>query len=355
MINPTPHIELNNLSVGYRLAGHNRVVIPDIKLKALKGSLIALVGANGSGKSTLLKTLVGLQNPISGEIKIGGKALKEYARNELAQKLSFVGTHYDMHAMMRVHQVVSYGRYPYTNILGNLQENDKHIIRKAMHDTGIFHLRDAFISEISDGEKQRVLIARSLAQDTDIILLDEPTAFLDVKNKFEILHLLGRLAHEKSKVIIFSSHDLQIVLGTADLLWFIDKKQIIQGMPEELVLRNRINDLFRHSEVYFDAESNEFKINRKKYFTVCLKGEGVVFNWTAKAFDRMHIGIDTNNGRAVVKIIEQNSNIQWHATVNDSENTFESLQQLIQWLYKQCRKKLPAGNKNSTKPDNKQP
>lgn len=348
MINTTPHIELNNLSVGYRLARHNRIVIPNIKLKALRGSLIALVGSNGSGKSTLLKTLVGLQNPISGEIKIAGKAIKEYTRNELAKKLSFVGTHYDMHAMMRVHQVISYGRYPYTNIMGNLQENDKHIIRKAMHDTGIFHLRDAFISEISDGEKQRVLIARSLAQDTDIILLDEPTAYLDVKNKFEILHLLGRLAHEKSKVIIFSSHDLQIVLGIADLMWFIDKKRIIQGMPEELVLRNKINDLFRHSEVYFDAETNEFKINRKKLFTVNLKGDGIVFNWTAKAFDRMHIGIDSENRHAKVEIAEKDANIKWHATVNESENIFESLQELIRWLYTHCKNKYPLNNQDHT-------
>lgn len=333
MENQKPHIELKNLSVGYRLGRHNRIVLPNICLQANKGSLIALVGANGSGKSTLLKTLVGLQKPIKGEIKIGNKQLSDYSRTELARKLSFVGTHYDMHAMMRVHQVVSYGRYPYTNIVGNLQTNDKHIVKKAMHDTGTFHLRDAFISEISDGEKQRVLIARSLAQDTDIILLDEPTAFLDVKNKFEILHLLGKLAHEKSKIIIFSSHDLQIVLGTVDLLWFIDKKEIVQGMPEELVLKDRINDLFRHSEVYFDAEANEFKINRKKLININLIGEGVVYKWTYKALDRMHIGIDNTIANATVEIIEEHGEIHWRTIINEQEKTFESLQPLIQWLY----------------------
>jgi iron complex transport system ATP-binding protein len=333
MVNTESHIDLKNLSVGYRLRGHNRVVIPNINLRAAKGTLIALVGSNGSGKSTLLRTLVGLQPALSGEITIGNKPLGNFNRPELAQTLSFVGTHYDMHAMMRVHQVVSYGRYPYTNMVGTMKDYDRHIIRKAMHDTGIFHLRDAFISEISDGEKQRVLIARSLAQDTDIILLDEPTAYLDVKNKFEVLHLLGRLAHEKQKIIIFSSHDLQIVLGTADLLWFIDRKCIIQGMPEELVLRNKINELFRHSEVYFDAEENEFKINRKHHFDISLEGNGIFYKWTQKALNRMHIGINNQDAIGSIKIVEKQKDVNWKATIKNQSKTFESLQEMIAWIY----------------------
>ncbi|MFO7862580.1 MAG: ABC transporter ATP-binding protein [Salinivirgaceae bacterium] len=335
MVSTQSHIALKNLSVGYRLRGHSRVVIPNIDLRAAKGTLIALVGANGSGKSTLLRTLVGLQPTLGGEITIGNKPLENFNRPELAKTLSFVGTHYDMHAMMRVHQVVSYGRYPYTNMMGRMKEHDRHIIRKAMHDTGIFHLRDAFISEISDGEKQRVLIARSLAQDTEIILLDEPTAYLDVKNKFEILHLLGRLAHEKQKIIIFSSHDLQIVLGTVDLLWFIDKKSIIQGMPEELVLRNKINDLFRHSEVYFDAEENEFKINRKHYFNMRLEGTGAFYKWTQKALNRMHIGISNQHAIGNIQILEKQNDVNWKATINNQSKTFESLQEMIAWIYLQ--------------------
>jgi iron complex transport system ATP-binding protein len=333
MVNNDSHIKLSDLSVGYETGRQKRTVIPGINLQASRGNLIALVGANGSGKSTLLKTLAGLQPQIKGRILIDNKPLNHYNRHQLAEKLSFVGTHYDMHAMMRVHQVVSYGRYPYTNILGQLHYRDKLIITKAMHDTGIFHLRDAFISEISDGEKQRVLIARSLAQDTDIILLDEPTAFLDVKNKFEILHLLGRLAHEKQKIILFSSHDLQIVLGTADLLWFIDSKKIIQGLPEEMVLKNTINELFRHSEVYFDAENNEFRINRRHNFCVSLLGSGTLYKWTERALDRLHIKVDNKCSGPQIKIAQKDEEIVWTVEPNGDQHEFYALQDLIKYLY----------------------
>ena len=333
MVNSEIHIQLKHLSVGYRTGRTHRTIIPDLNLEAPRGSLIALVGANGSGKSTLLKTLAGLQPQLEGEIMIQGRKLEQYARPELARKLSFVGTHYDMHSMMRVHQVVSYGRYPYTNIVGRLHDSDKEHIRKAMHDTGIFHLRDAFVGEISDGEKQRVLIARSLAQDTDIILLDEPTAFLDVRNKFEVLHLLGRLAHEKQKIILFSSHDLQIVLGTADLLWFIDHKAIIQGLPEELVLKDTINELFRHSEVFFDADENEFRILRKHDFAVNLKGEGALYKWTQRALDRLHILVDSQKDIPEVTIEEHNGDINWIVAFKGETNRFQALEELIRFLY----------------------
>lgn len=333
MVGNDAHIKLNNLSVGYESGRNKRTVIPKINLQASRGSLIALVGANGSGKSTLLRTLAGLQPPIEGSISIDNKQLNSYTRHELAGKLSFVGTHYDMHAMMRVHQVVSYGRYPYTNILGQLQHNDKLIITKAMHDTGIFHLRDAFISEISDGEKQRVLIARSLAQDTDIIFLDEPTAFLDVKNKFEILHLLGKLAHDKRKTVLFSSHDLQIVLGTVDLLWFIDHKKILQGLPEEMVLKNTINELFRHSEVYFDAENNEFKIQRRHNFCVKLLGSGALYKWTERALDRLHIKVDNTCSGPQIMIENKIHEIIWTINPDSEKKEFQSLQELITYLY----------------------
>ncbi|PLX15278.1 MAG: hypothetical protein C0599_16970 [Salinivirgaceae bacterium] len=333
MVNNEGYIQLNDLSVGYETGRQQRTVIPKINLRASQGNLIALVGANGSGKSTLLRTLAGIQSPIKGSISIDNKPIESYSRHDLAEKLSFVGTHYDMHAMMRVHQVVSYGRYPYTNILGHLHPTDKMIIRKAMHDTGIFHLRDAFISEISDGEKQRVLIARSLAQDTNIILLDEPTAFLDVKNKFEILHLLGRLAHEKRKIILFSSHDLQIVLGTADLLWFIDHKKIIQGLPEEMVLKNTINELFRHSEVYFDAENNEFRIQRRHNFCVRLLGSGALYKWTERALDRLHIKVDNRCSGPAIHIEQKDQEIVWTVNPDNKGDEFFALQDLIQHLH----------------------
>ncbi len=333
MVNNESHIKLINLTVGYRTGRHKRTVIPHIQLEAPRGSLIALVGANGSGKSTLLKTLAGLQPPLNGTVEIAGRQLEHYARPDLARKLSFVGTHNDMHAMMRVHQVVSYGRYPYTNIVGRLHEKDKEQIRKAMHDTGIFHLRDAFVGEISDGEKQRVLIARSLAQDTDIILLDEPTAFLDVKNKFEVLHLLGRLAHEKQKIILFSSHDLQIVLGTADFLWFIDHKRIIQGLPEELVLKGTINELFRHSEVFFDANENEFRINRDYRFCINLKGDGAAYKWTQRALDRLNINVDADCTNPIVAIAEQGEEIFWEVESRAEKQRFFSLTDLMAFLF----------------------
>ncbi len=334
MVHNEAHIKLIDLTVGYRTGRHRRSVLPHIQLEAPRGSLIALVGANGSGKSTLLKTLAGLQPPLSGEIEIAGKLLESYARPELARRLSFVGTHHDMHAMMRVHQVVSYGRYPYTNIVGRLHEKDKEQIRKAMHDTGIFHLRDAFVGEISDGEKQRVLIARSLAQDTDIIMLDEPTAFLDVKNKFEVLHLLGRLAHEKQKIILFSSHDLQIVLGTADLLWFIDQKKIIQGLPEELVLKGTINELFRHSEVFFDADENEFRIERTHRFCIHLIGEGALYKWTQRALNRLNINVDERCSTPIVTITQNGEEIFWEVDYDGGNQRFSSLAELIGFLFK---------------------
>lgn len=223
-------VSIQNLSLGYG----KRTLLEGVNASFAEGEMIALLGRNGSGKSTLLKALCRLKKPIQGEIMLDGLNISSLSSDQIAQRVSFVATDKVRIANLTCEQLVSLGRVPYTNWIGRITDDDKRIVAKSLELVGMSHFASVPLNKISDGESQRVMIARALAQDTPIVLLDEPTAFLDLPNKYEICRLLRRLATEQGKTIIFSTHDLDIASKTCSRLALIDSPRLITGGADEL-------------------------------------------------------------------------------------------------------------------------
>lgn len=304
-------LETIELSIGYHSGKKNRtIVFGNINLGVSKGELVALIGPNGSGKSTLLRTISRLQAPLSGGINLCGNDLKYIKHNKFAEMLSFVSTEPIQISKTTVYQVVALGRFPYTNWLGQLSEEDKIITTRAIHQVGLESMADRFINDLSDGEKQRAMIARALAQDTSVIILDEPTAFLDLKNKYEIVHLLSDLALHNSKTIVFSTHDLNIAISIADKIWLMRNDIIIQGAPEDLIHQQAFNGLFGE-DMHFDWQTGIFKRTKKSIKNVQVLTEKLnLKKLTLKALDRIGYGVN-NFSEIKISPIEMNNSLIW--------------------------------------------
>jgi iron complex transport system ATP-binding protein len=256
----TPVIETINLSIGYKEGRKTADILNrNIDLQLFEGELTALLGPNGAGKSTLLKTLCGFRPSIKGVIKIENRLLSDYSQNELAQKISVVLTEKTNAGGITVKELVALGRQPYTGFWGSLSAKDRVIISESIEATGISHKTNSYISELSDGERQKAIIAKALAQQCPIIILDEPTAFLDVTSKIETISLLRKLALTQGKTILLSTHDLDIALQTSNKLWLMKiGHQLITGSPQELVSNGTISAFFSNETVRFDAETGKF-------------------------------------------------------------------------------------------------
>ena len=253
-------ITTENLSIGYSEKGGKKIIKKDINLNALHGELVALIGGNGVGKSTLLRTLAGFQPFLSGNVLVKGKDLSNYREKELASLLSFVSTEIIRVSNLSVFDLVALGRYPHTNWSGRLNEEDRQKVEEALEMVGLQGYENRMINYISDGERQKTMIARTLAQDTDIILLDEPTAFLDLSNKYEIVHILHRLAGERGKTILFSTHDLTTAIAECDRIWLMLEEEVKEGSPEDLILDGSFSSLFHKKNLYFDTEKGDYRI-----------------------------------------------------------------------------------------------
>jgi iron complex transport system ATP-binding protein len=245
--NPSPGlpegvVRLEELWIGYRRGRKEQLLSGPLKCSAAGGELVALMGRNGSGKSTLLRTMAGLQDALGGGISLQGKPMKSYSRKELARVLGFVSTEVIRVQGLRVRDLVAMGRYPHTGWFGHLSENDLVQIRRALELTSMEGMGDRDLDELSDGERQRAMIARTLAQDTPLMFLDEPTAFLDVTHRYELIALLGGLARNLGKTVIFSTHDLHFSLQSADKIWIIIGREILEGAPEDLVLSGKLEE-----------------------------------------------------------------------------------------------------------------
>ncbi|MDR1887120.1 MAG: ABC transporter ATP-binding protein, partial [Prevotellaceae bacterium] len=295
------NISLKNLRIGYGNAGKDRK-FPVISSVVSRSELIVLLGRNGVGKSTLLRTLAGLQSPVSGELNLMGRDITQYSTKEKAALISFVSTEKPAVANMSVFNLVSLGRYSYTNRFGSLSAGDEAIVCDAMKTTGISHLANSNINEISDGELQRVMIARTLAQNTPVIVLDEPTAFLDLPNKFEIMLLLRNLAWRQKKTIVLSTHDFDIALRLADILWIMTPEGIKQGAPEDFALGRGFEDIFAESEISFDYGTGiiDAGINPSREISLVCENPDTRF-WLTKALTRMEFKV-SENAETIVEV-----------------------------------------------------
>jgi iron complex transport system ATP-binding protein len=251
----------SNLCVGYSSKKENKTIASNINLTLKKGELIALIGANGIGKSTLLRTLIGIQPPLSGNIILNGKNITNYDSISFAQNLSIVLTEKLPPSNLTVFEIIALGRQPYTNWLGNLSDIDIFKINEAMKLTQISSLAEKKHYEISDGQLQNVLVARALAQDTPLIILDEPTTHLDLLHKVSLFKLLKKLAKETNKCILFSTHDIDMAIQISDEMIIMTDESVVQDQPCNFISKGNFNSLFKDDHIAFDSEKGKFIVH----------------------------------------------------------------------------------------------
>lgn len=251
----------SNLSIGYKTKNNNTVIAQNLNLNFNEGKLIALIGANGIGKSTLLKTLTGIQKPLAGKVTINGADIHKMNPALLALNLSVVLTEKLPPSNLTVFELVALGRQPYTNWIGKLSPTDIAKVNEAMELSQITHLANKKHYEISDGQLQKVLVARALAQDSPIIILDEPTTHLDLLHKVALFKLLKKLTQETNKCILFSTHDIDMAIQLSDEMILMTPEKISQDIPCNFIQDGSFNSLFQDENIVFDSQKGKFIIS----------------------------------------------------------------------------------------------
>ncbi len=277
----------HQLSIGYSKNGKTDVIQSGLDLQLRAGELVCLIGPNGSGKSTLLRTLTGLQKPLAGHVMIDGSEISKLKQREKALLISLVLTERVDIENATVYNLVSLGRHPHSNWWGSVSDNEDKIIREAIEMVHLDHKVHQNINELSDGERQRAMIAKALAQDTPIIMLDEPTAHLDLPNRVEIMLLLHKLAHKTDKAILLSTHELDLALQAADRIWLISNENGVEcGVPEDLVFNGSFNKAFESKSYFFNAANGNFSMNYPMSRKVWVSGDKTRMYWTLRALAR---------------------------------------------------------------------
>lgn len=327
----------NNLTIGYKTSRRaTRIVASDISVFLTAGELVCLLGANGAGKSTLLRTLAGMQPPISGKVQLQGKDIYKLAPQELAKRLSMVLTEKVDVGVLSAYALVAMGRYPYTDWWGRLTDKDEKIVEWAIAAVGATDLAKRHVGELSDGERQKIMIARALAQEPVLMLLDEPTAFLDLPRRVEIMQLLRRLVRETNQAILLSTHDLDLALRLADKIWLLASGGFLHiGAPEDLVLSGAFTEVFNSKGVKFDASTGEFHLHTPIRGKVSLLGEGMEAIWTKRALQRAGlVVVSDSNSQFCIAVISTNGRVFWQVMYNSTVSKHNSVHELIRFLNK---------------------
>ncbi|MDM3853609.1 MAG: ABC transporter ATP-binding protein [Aphanizomenon gracile PMC649.10] len=329
-------LKTHNLTIGYKTSQKTiRNVAANISTSLQTGELVCLLGPNGAGKSTLLRTLAGMQPPIAGEVKLLEDDIYKLPPQELAKRLSLVLTEKIDVGMLSAYALVSMGRYPYTDWWGKLSSEDENIINWAIKSVGAVNLAQRNVSELSDGERQKIMIARALAQSPMVMLLDEPTAFLDLPRRVEIMQLLRQLARDTNQAILLSTHDLDLALRLADKIWLLGNHGILHvGAPEDLILSGAFADTFRSEGVEFNIFSGEFNLNIPYKGEVKLIGEGVAAIWTIRALERVGFTVLQGGKSApiTVEVISSSQEVFWKVRKYKAVSTHYSLYEVIKFL-----------------------
>jgi iron complex transport system ATP-binding protein len=324
-------LSIKKLEIGYSSGKNKKILLPPLDAVAGKGELIAIIGRNGIGKSTLLRTIAGLQPGLGGSIFYNERNIIDYSRREIAHEVGYISTEIVKVTNMRVYDLVALGRFPHTNWIGKIEPEDDEIIMDAIEKTSMSSFRNKFVSELSDGERQKVMIARILAQDTGIMIMDEPTAFLDIGSKYEILHLLHELSRESHKTIIFSTHDLQMAVCQADKIWLILDENLVEGAPEDLIINGEFDHLFDTSQVKFNTENGTFTFRGEERGSFFIEGDGIIHHWTEEAVKRSGFGISDVKTFPYIKIYTE-KNLKWQF-IDDMESIdFTSIYDMILYL-----------------------
>ena len=281
-------ISAQDLCIGYRTGKKEKRVHEHLSFELHAGELTCLLGANGAGKSTLLRTLSASQPALEGDLLMMGKSMSDYSEKERSRTIGVVLTDKTFAGGLSVYELVALGRQPHTGFFGRLTKEDKRIVEEAMENVGIAHKAKSYTAELSDGERQKVMIAKALVQECPLILLDEPTAFLDVVSRIEIMHLLHRLAVEQNKAILLSTHDIEQALVLADKLWLLTKGKGLQcGVTEDIILNHHMDELFTHKDIRFDYDHGVYypTVNGQKKIFVEAQ-DNTLLHWTINALNR---------------------------------------------------------------------
>ncbi len=341
-----PLLTAVDLSVGY--AGRRRsprTVLTDVSVGLDAGQLVCLLGPNGSGKSTLLRTLAGMQPPLAGRVGLSGRPLDTLTPRELARRVGVVLPERVSPGMLSAAALVALGRYPHTDWTGRLRPRDNDAVRQAMHAVGIEELAHRAVGHLSDGERQKVMIARALAQEPAVLVLDEPTAFLDLPGRVGIMALLSRLAHAAGggdadtdgagRAVVLSTHDLDLALRSADLVWLLDGHgHLTCGAPEDLVLGGSFEAAFARQAVRYDAESGSFHVAVEPTGTVWLQGSGLAGRWTRRALERRGYRVEEARGAEDprVDVIDEDDERIWRLTNLGTSHSCNSIEELLKGL-----------------------
>ncbi|MFZ9188832.1 MAG: ABC transporter ATP-binding protein [Algoriphagus sp.] len=286
------------LQLGYSQEGVRKPLLENLNFQLVGGELTCLLGPNGVGKSTLIKAILGEISPWEGQLLLEQKTLSSYSIQDRAKHISVVLTDPIYPGNLTVGQLVALGRTPHTNWLGHLGDTDRAIVEKALADTRIGYLRDARLGELSDGQRQKAMIARALAQDGSVIVLDEPTAHLDLVNRLEIMSLLREISRSQGKAILVVTHDLDIALETADRFWILNCGiPLLSGKPEDLVLSGQIQALFHSDRYQFNVARGRVEWSQSMP-DFLIEGPGEQVYWVRKAL--VKAGITSLNQTLVI-------------------------------------------------------
>lgn len=322
----SPLLMTEHFTVRYPNKSGTGVLFTDLNLALHSGELVCFMGPNGVGKSTLIRTLAGLQKPLHGTFHYGNKGSEN-----LSEKVAVVLTDRINQANLTVRELISYGRYAHLNWRLHLTPTDDGAINQAIEQLQLQHISSRKIFELSDGQVQMAMIARALAQDTPVILLDEPTAHLDLNNRVEIMNLLRTIASKTSKAILIATHELDLALQTADLIWLANAAQnVITGIPEDLVLNNTFDEIFRFKG--YDLKSGKVKLHVHQIVKVSLTGEGHGYLWTKNALERNGYLVVPQNGAIHITLHTDHQKLTWDISHPDTSFSTTTIAALLNGL-----------------------
>jgi iron complex transport system ATP-binding protein len=298
-------VTLEALSIGYRLGRRgSRTIASDLNVSLPAGEFTVLLGPNGAGKSTLIRTLSGLQAPLAGRVRLDGDVVHELGSRARAKRLAVVLTQQVKPWGLTARALVALGRHPHTALSGALSAEDHRIVDHALDATGSTALADRQLAELSDGERQRVMVARALAQQPRAMILDEVTAFLDLPHRVDIMLMLRRLAHASGAAMLLSTHDLDLALRTADRIWLLSPGgRFAVGTPESLVLSGAFDDVFQHDDVAFDRNTGSFALRQQGAGRAIVLGDGHLALWTRRALERLGYEVVRDSGEVTIEVL----------------------------------------------------
>lgn len=326
-------IEGKGLCIGYKTGKAVKQVHAGLDFKLRRGELTCLLGANGAGKSTLLRTLAASQPPLGGELDLLDKPVASYSERERSRAIGVVLTDKTQVGGLTVFELAALGRQPHTGFFGRLSRADKAIVSRALHAVGIGDKAGHYMAELSDGERQKVMIAKALVQECPVILLDEPTAFLDVVSRIEIMSLLHRLAVDEGKAILLSTHDIEQALVLSDRLWLLTPEQGLEcGVTEDLILAGRMDALFsRQEHIRFDLMHGIYSPTVEGRKCVCLKADDEILrHWTQNALNRRgYLCLSPSEPRPAFPMLEVLSPRQFVLVADGQSRIFHSFEELL--------------------------